>query len=103
MSLKRGCFEKKICSLCTANQTRKFGSHHETSGHGPGAEAVLISNGNDDEYVMLKDATTTVNDISKSILTVEREPGQWVGAQVVNIVSWGFIKSMYSSMGVTCS
>lgn len=57
------------CSLCVANQTRKFGSHHETAGHGTGTEAMLTSNGNDDEYVMLKDATTTVNDISKSIVT----------------------------------
>lgn len=60
-------FTVYVVVVCAANQTRKFGSHHETpSGYGASAEAahMLTPNGND-EYFMLKDATTTVNDISK--------------------------------------
>ena len=42
----------------TANQTRKFRSPYETSS--------FETKGNDDEYIMLQDATISVTDISKS-------------------------------------
>ena len=47
----------------TANQTRKFRSPYETS-------SSFETKGNDDEYIMLQDATISVTDISKSDTSV---------------------------------
>ena len=55
------CISYTVCVVlvCAANQTRKFSSPFDTE--------VLMPKVNDDEYVMLKDATC-MQDIRKSII-----------------------------------